>query len=211
MSPPRELTGWRDWALWVLAGTAGYAAGHALGHDVGRAMRLTPGEYRAPLYGAIGGVGVGVVAGLIQWLLLRERLPRVALSWIPATIVGIATIGAIGHTRGAIANQSYLLLLVLELAGGVVLGVAHWLVLKPYLNESARWIAASAVGSLVGLELASAVVTGMYRVGPHMTGMLYDGIFGGLLGLAISAATGIVLVQRVAARVAGEGKLAESA
>jgi hypothetical protein len=49
---------------------------------------------RALIAGAIGGAALG----LIQWLVLKSRLPSLSIWWVAATSVGMAVGLAIGTT-----------------------------------------------------------------------------------------------------------------
>ena len=84
----QEITAyWRFWLFWVLAFLSFPIAG-LLANLVGSV--ITP--VRAILAGAIG----GATLGLIQWLVLKSRLPLPPIGWVVATSVGMAVGLAIG-------------------------------------------------------------------------------------------------------------------
>jgi hypothetical protein len=111
-------------------------------------------------------VSVGLVIGILQWVVLRQHL-RQAGWWILASAVGWAT------------GWAVVLALVSPEAGtltgivlGSVTGTLQWLVLQRQLYQAGWWIVVSTLGWTVGL-------TGL-------TGEL-------LVGAVVGAVTGIAL------------------
>ena len=66
---PRVRAGWRLWVLWVLAGTAGWAVGMYVAPIVGSSGSIIEG-------GATGLAMSGIVAGILQWVVLRRYIAR---------------------------------------------------------------------------------------------------------------------------------------
>ncbi len=93
--------------LWVLASVVGGVVLAVLGFAMGGAVG-----------GPLGGAVIGGALGIIQWLVLRQRVSRAYL-YLPASIVGFAlalSVGeAVGFTVGGAAGW---------LAGGTMFGIA---------------------------------------------------------------------------------------
>ena len=135
-----------------------------------------------------GGVVVGVtVAGVLQWLVLRQRMDRAAW-WIVASLVSGVVAGGVIYGVGGDAGFSA------EVAGdldvgwvveaglyGAVLGVLQWLVLRGQVALSGLWVVASIVGWVVGDPVCSSLIG---------FGTLSWVVFGAVYG----AITGLVLV-----------------
>ena len=90
---------------------------------------------------------LGLVTGLLQYLLLRRHLPRIGW-WIAATTLGWL-LGLIGSRvlyrtlYGIIdVNAIGFDILITALVGGVM-GLAQWLVLHPRVHHAAWWIPAN--------------------------------------------------------------------
>ena len=174
-----------DWGLllwWVAAGVVGWAAGWGLAWSE---IKLWSVDLAAAEY---GGVVVGVtVAGVLQWLVLRQRMARAAW-WIVASLVsGVVAGGVIfgvGGESGFTAEVARDLDVgwVVE-AGlyGAVVGVLQWVVLRGQVALSGLWVLASTVGWIVGDPVCSSLMD---------FGTLSWVGFGAVYG----AITGIVLV-----------------
>ena len=139
----KELsTNRRFWLFWVFAFFSFPIAGVL-------ALFVVPvtTPVRALIAGAIGGAALG----LIQWLILRVRLPSLSILWVVATSIGMAIGLAIGTAflgseiggnellwRGAIT--------------GVVIGVAQGIVLERVLPlpQSVIWIGVVSFGWALG-------------------------------------------------------------
>jgi hypothetical protein len=136
---PVVTTSWRFWMFWGVAFLGMPVAGF-LANLVGPVD--TAG--RASLAGAIA----GAVLGLVQWLVLRSRLP-VPLWWIVATSAGMA----VGLTLSTVFLGSETAgnpLLWRALLTGVCIGLAQWLVVRPILPQSVVWIAVVGVAWVIG-------------------------------------------------------------
>jgi hypothetical protein len=92
----------------------------------------------------------GLVAGCLQYLLLRRCLPRMGW-WIVATVVGwllpIAVLRLVSATLPVALDVSsvWSVAVVVVLIGGCI-GLAQWLVLRQRVRHAARWILASVLG-----------------------------------------------------------------
>jgi len=127
---------------------------------------------------------LGLVTGLLQYLLLRRHLRRMGW-WIAATTLGWS-LGLIGD--GALYRMAYGALgvsaiglgtLMAALAGGAM-GLPQWLVLRRRVHHAAWWIPASVLGwGVVGWGQAAL---------PHPMGIPTVGIL-----LVPGIATGVAL------------------
>lgn len=101
----------------------------------------------------IFGPTLGLVIGLLQYLLLRRYLPRIVW-WIAATTVGYSLGQIVGYTLttnlyGAVDVRTvWFKTLMTTLAGGAM-GLAQWLVLRKCVRQSTLWILANVFGWVV--------------------------------------------------------------
>jgi hypothetical protein len=135
---------WFFWLQWMLVSGVGWLVGWLAGE-----------------------MGIGAGVGLVQWLVLRPRVPRAGW-WIPASAVGwavgvVAVLTVFPPETGIWAGTAL----------GAAMGVGQALVLSYWGYRGAGWwVIASALGWAVGL----------------------GGVLGAsLVGVAAGAVTGIVL------------------
>jgi hypothetical protein len=131
--------GWGFWLWWVLASTVGWAA-------AGPVAAL--GLYRDIVVAGYVGVAVGgIVAGVLQWLVLRRRVAR-AGGWVLASIVASAVVGVVVFGVGVVnADVGWI-----GGAGlfGTAVGVLQWLILRQQVARAGWWVLASTVGWVAG-------------------------------------------------------------
>ena len=135
-------TNWRFWLFWVLAFLSFPIAG-LLAFFVVPVTTLM----RALVAGAIAGAALG----LIQWLVLKSRLPSLSIWWIVATSAGFAIGLAIGtaflgsETAG---NE----LLWRGAITGLFIGIAQWIILRQVLRlpQAVIWIGVVSFGWALG-------------------------------------------------------------
>ena len=135
-------TTWRFWLFWVLAFLSFPIAGVL-------AMFVVP--VTTPVRAIIAGTIGGAALGLVQWLVLKSRLPSLSIWWIAATSMGMA----VGLATGTILLGS-------EIAGnellwrgavtGLCIGIAQWIILRQVLPlpQSIIWIGAVSLGWALG-------------------------------------------------------------
>lgn len=151
--PEESLTppfNWSFWMLWILATTLGWLLGWSL---FGR-------------LDVMGELGIGLAVGILQWLVLRSRIPD-AYWWIVATAGG----WAIGWMVVMFVVEPGSGVLAGALIGAVV-GLTQWLVLRQHVPLADWWLVVSTLGWVVGL---------MAFLGPS------------LVGAVTGAATGVAL------------------
>ena len=76
-----STTTWRFWVFWVLA---------LLSFPIAGLLANLVGSVTTPVRGLLAGAIAGVALGLIQWLVLKLRLPQLPISWVVATSAGMA-------------------------------------------------------------------------------------------------------------------------
>ena len=88
--------GWAFWLWWVLASTLGGAMGFAVAAvalwAIGGGSAVRSSLAPVGIFAVIGGV-----AGIMQWLLLRDHIPQAGW-WVVASAVGWALAGAVSDT-----------------------------------------------------------------------------------------------------------------
>ena len=105
---------------------------------------------------------LGLIAGLLQFLVIRRLIPR-AGGWILATFLGwTITFGIVALV--SVLNPSGVVVITLSAVQflftflGVMLGLAQWLVLKPQVRQSGWWILVSTLAwGLTGLIIGSTI------------------------------------------------------
>jgi hypothetical protein len=137
MSDPRRLSfDWTLWVQWLLVTALGWVLGGV----------LLPG---------LALVTAGLVIGVLQWVVLRGRLPEAGW-WILASTVGWAGGWAIVITQVP-PELGFLTGAVL----GAAMGTTQWLYLRLHFHRAAWWLPVSTLGWIAGLTL----LTGPLLVG----------------------------------------------
>lgn len=178
-SAQRNEIDWVFWIMWVAANT------------IGLAIALLVRQWL-----------VGLILGIAQWLVLRNRFPRsgwwilatvfgLGVSWSPAWTLAISVLSS----GGAIWRFSLEWPIVLGISG-VVVGFFQWLILRTWVFKASRWILASSIAGLAGGVLAMLVfdLTFRYIDSPILTWFL-PVITGIAAGLVYGSITGLALVK----------------
>ena len=196
-APAGRLMGWRLWLGWVLASTVGWAAGGPVGAAVVSNGNIV-------LAGSIGLAAGGLIAGVLQALVLRPLVARSGW-WVMTIPLAVAVAGVVGLAAGAVVGG------VLPPGqpsplGGADVGVdvgwvvsaglfgpavgllQFFLVLRRQVPHAGWWVLASTVawvagGPGVGFISALVGVTGGAAIS------------WGSLGAVYGAITGLVLVR----------------
>ena len=138
----KPTTNWHFWLFWIVA---------FLSFPIAGLFANLAGSVTTPLRALIAGAIAGATLGLIQWLVLKSRLPLLSIWWVVATSVGMAVGLAIGtaflgsETAG---NE----LLWRGAITGLCIGVAQGIVFQRVLSlpQSVIWIGVVAVGWALG-------------------------------------------------------------
>ncbi|MFE9325011.1 hypothetical protein ACFYOW_29070 [Nocardia sp. NPDC006982] len=195
---PREL--WRHWFANV---TAGELLGFAAPAVTGALVRVA-----APLAAAIAlliaGLVEGSVLGWFQARVLRSAVPAMPPGdWIRATALGALvawSIGVVPLLAGdGLDAWSPRVLVPAAVVGGIGLLLslgAQWFVLRHFLIDADRWIAATALAWLAGLFVFMAFTSPLWQPGQSTSLVVLIGIAGGLfMAAAMAAVTGYFLVR----------------
>lgn len=143
MNEEQPGIGWDFWWLWVLLTFLGLGFGFLVGFVLGHIV----------LGNVSVGIGIGAVVGLLQWLLLRRRIPHSAW-WIPATTIGLfVPLGLygiawliwgidfdLGWPMGGLGWAACFLV------GGALMGRLQLPVLKRRVANPRSWVLYSAIG-----------------------------------------------------------------
>ena len=133
---------WRFWLFWVLAFFSFPIAG---------LLANLVGSVTTPVRGIFAGAIAGATLGLVQWLVLRSRLPLLSIWWAVAMSVGMALGLAISMVllRSETGGNELLWRAAIT---GLCIGIAQYIVLRQVLPlpQSVIWIGVVAVGWAVG-------------------------------------------------------------
>ncbi len=161
---------WPLWGKWLLANLGGWLAGWlatwplnlflaigtGLAYGQGWNMAIvTRVEFILSL------AVVGAVVGLLQWLVLRERVAIPRGRWVLVTAGGWVIPLLPGFLSGGEAGLGlgFAISAVVGLSTGAIVGLLQWLVLRRHLPQAGWWIGANAIGWLACGAFAPASVT----------------------------------------------------
>jgi len=133
---------WRFWLFWVLA---------LLSFPIAGLFANLAGSVTTPVRAILAGAIAGATLGLIQWLVLKSRLPLSPTWWVVATAIGMAIGLAIGTvTLGSETGDNKLLWR--GAITGLCIGIAQWLILRQILHlpQSMVWIGVVCLGWALG-------------------------------------------------------------
>jgi hypothetical protein len=131
-------TSWRFWLFWVLA---------FLSFPIAGLLAILVGPVTTPVRAVMAGALAGATLGLIQWLVLKSRLPSLTIWWVVATSVGMAVGLAIGTAFPGSETTGNELLWRGAMTG-LGIGVGQWLVLRQFLPlpQSVIWLGVLSLG-----------------------------------------------------------------
>ena len=148
--PERPTIDWAFLAQWILATTLGWIVAWS-----------TTGE-----------IGVGLVVGFGQWLVLRQWFS--GATWILMSAGGWAIAGLlVGYGLIPLPPPGFITSLILGAIFGAFMGFGQWLVLRRFVRNSAPWIAVSAASWAAGFSGVLGVVFAGALAG-LITGILLD-------------------------------------
>ena len=185
MEAKRGQVGWGFWLLYMLASTLGMLVGFSLGFLL---TTIIPEAFGKLLGFSVFGIVLGTTVGLMQWIVLRQRLSGTGL-WILASAVSGLGIFQAGVFFGFSTSYESLAALfgwigIVALAG-LVTGILQWIVLKGRVSRAGWWVPASVVGwvlSVMGIRaLPSGVDDSDALWGMVMTGLVLGAATGGVL------------------------------
>lgn len=193
----RAPVGWGFGLLWVFLSAMGWSIGHTMGFVAGYApIELIGGALGEGLAPCVAGSVLGAGAGILQWVVLRRRVPG-AGRWVWASIAGLTVAGGVGGAvvvAGASPEMGSLAAVVgwtlVVALGGAVTGMLQRPVLRAQVSRAGWWVLASTVGWGLGMAVSGAVMV------VSVPGPPFPGFFGSLAagGVAFGAVTGGALV-----------------
>ena len=124
----RNSFDWAFWFLWIMATAWGWILG----------------SFFAP---GVSLVATGIATGVLQWLVLKQRVPR-AYRWIPATAIGW-TLGGVLASFVLPAELDFLSAFLL----GITTGMAQWVILRQEIQWAGWWPVVNAVAWMTGMTL----------------------------------------------------------
>lgn len=131
---------WGLWLWWLAASTAGWGIGAAIGAAASSSGDIILGGY-------LRLAGGGIVAGVLHWLVLRQRVASLN-AWVPATVGAVAVAGVLVFAVGFLDADFGWVLGAGSL--GLMLGLLQWPILQPRIPRAGWWIAACTLGWIVG-------------------------------------------------------------
>ena len=128
--------------FWVLA---------FLGFPIAGLLANFIGSVTTPVRAVIAGAIAGAVLGLIQWLVLKSRLPLLPIWWVAATSAGMA-IGLAISTALLGSETAGSELLLRAAITGLFVGAGQFIVFQQVLPlpQSIIWIGVVALGWTLG-------------------------------------------------------------
>lgn len=143
--------GWRFWLLWVLANAVSFPVGAwipvLLFQTIGGlacigSYRCTDAELIGTLLTMFVGFAMGSLAiGLAQWLMLTKQILGISKWWILTSVIGFS-VGEIASSMGADLDSNAGAVVVTAmggLLGGLLTGVAQYLLLKKWVSLTSWW------------------------------------------------------------------------
>ena len=123
---------WRFWLFWVLA---------FLGFPIAGLLANLVGAVNTPARAVLAGAVAGAVLGLVQWLVLKLRLPQLPVWWVIATSAGFA-VGLAISTALLGSETIGSALLWRGVMTGLCIGAAQFIVLQRVmpLPQSLVWV-----------------------------------------------------------------------
>ena len=160
-------TSWYFWLFWGMA---------FLGFPIAGVLANLVSAVTTPVRAILAGSIAGATLGIIQWFVLRSRLPSLPIWWVVATSIGMA-LGLSLSTAFLSTETAGKELLWRAVITGLCIGIAQWIVLRSVsprerllLRESAA-IPRAASGGGESLSRFSAAITptrlGRWRLSPQ--------------------------------------------
>lgn len=187
--------------LWVGVNVIGFGLAGAMFHNFPLAFAfqfppplfdLRSFDVNAAIFGALlpGGLP-GVVIGFCQWLILRRHI-RVSRWWILAAVAGISVCHFLSDGFPSARD-----LTLAVLAGGLVMGVGQWFLLRQQMPTAKWWLVVTFVSWYLGWVISMWWLRSeglIYQPWTPNLGAQQHGAQGVILGALYSLLTGGLLV-----------------
>ena len=143
--------GWGFYFLWIVANVVGLTAGLIIGYGVFRPIF----DLKQIIAIRLGiAIPVGLGAGVMQWLVLRQRVSLSGQWWVLGTTLSFCIAVLISGPDPYAA--AFLI--------GPLLGITQWLLLKPLVNQAGWWILVNTLGGWTdGGIISGAVLAWLLR------------------------------------------------
>lgn len=199
MNGKRTQVGWGFWLQWVVATSVCGAVG-------GVVISACIGALGDDLGNVVGNTASGLVAGIGQWLVLRQWLGRAGW-WIPATAGGfllgaslLVLQGPLGENLGGV---------IATIALGLVPGTLQWLLLRRQVARAGWWVLANTVIIIASFAAGVAASSGVGLKESELVFGLVSGIASGaFFGITSGLVLGWLLRRPVAALARGQATAA---
>ena len=200
----KENNSLKLWERWVIANTIAQSIGWFVAAHLSQTIDKFDIENLYPILLLIGTLE-GLLLGFAQYLVLRRYIQK-ANYWILFTTVGVLVSWFMGLTVSAVIGLFYAANLhqkittlineiaLLGAAIGIVIGCAQWLILKAVSKQAIWWVFTNALAFSLGLVIAFIGAGIDLSPGLNIHTSLIAVATGGVIGIAISSITGIVLV-----------------
>ena len=188
----RPQTNWVTVGLWLIASLIGCGLVGVMFHFPSGFPPNNGNEFNGGAFfgGAMQGVLSGIVAGFLQWLVLRRHIVG-AGRWVLWTAIGLGIVHAFGD-----ALPDPVALPIIGLVGGLALGGAQWFMLRHIFDKAWLWPITTAVSWAVGINIGLVIIGAMGLLDLPWTpevGATGHGIVGLAVGIVGGLATGVLL------------------
>ena len=183
---------------WLLACGLGIPIGFAIGQAISFGIGFATGNAKTWAMGlVIGPALTGMVLGIAQWLMLRDRsLPAyrwnvvTSISWAAGhavtVLIGNAVYGAVNLALWQTSNlavvwgvSGLVSGLVSGAIGGILVGLAQWWVLRKYSQISHHWILSTSLAWAIGHAVINVVnFTQLGIGGSVLSWVIYGLVYG---------------------------------
>lgn len=185
MQAQRNQIGWGFWLQYVLASTLGMLVGFYLGFFLAAIIPEVLGEW---IGFSVFGIVLGIAVGLLQWIVLRQRVSG-ARRWVFApAVAGLGIFQAAmlyGFSTSYENPGAFLGWASIVALGGLVTGLLQWPVLKGRVSRAGWWVLASTVGWTLSVMGVRALPWGVddwdALWGMTATGAVLGAVTGGVL------------------------------
>ncbi len=162
MKDKGSQVGWGFWLGWVAASTVGMFVGFIAGFLSLDLIYDVLGDWLN--YNVLGdwfdflflGIVPGIVVGVLQWLVLRQRVSGAGWWVLASAAAGYGILaGFIGYSE-SLSFGTLLRFTGVVALGGAVTGILQWLVLRSQVSRAGWWVLASTVGWALGMAVSRA-------------------------------------------------------
>ncbi len=186
----KTLVNFVFWIQWVLTGTTANLAGVILVSNIFGKSKYA-WNTTLILGSLIPLISIGLIAGLLGWLILRQQIQN-AWIWIPANLIGYTIAGITISVSMIIQQQTTIIFYTALGLTGLSIGIIQWWVLKNDHRNAVWCIPANILDWIISIPLIQLIY---YLFGDVTNSLLSNEIvYATLLGLSRSLISSIILV-----------------